>query len=631
MSLLCFSARETSEEDGPVVNPRPAWAWPAREGAVTEVANVLGVKYSSPSYLALEVDRLRWYGDAKRSEKRGWLELRRCDVHADVSRIHGLETPFLELCYEEPGASKHRRALKLRFESLEDMSAWWSDLSRAQQLLAQVDTEEGRKPHRFGDEEEDDDASMAEDDLEAAAAAALCDPAVSPRRRAKNECHVDLTRGLFEPSLFLSIRRAYEQVLGMIIRPPRAKYGVHQLGPPCFAYGSVPVPPGVAPPRGGEGATVARAPPHVRDDFFVVNGRGLRVASSLWRPQGYSEVTNAALGPRASRALYDEAMPLAKSPTLIYLHGNASCRVEACTTLSLAAGLGLSVCAIDCAGSGHSDGEYISLGLYEADDVVAVVDHLKREYGLSKYALWGRSMGSVTALLYASGKAPDCSCVVADSPFVSIKQLCYDLVHKAAPSIPDSAVAIAVRKVRKSVKYRTKFDILKCNPAKKVAACAAPLLLVHGRDDDFIRPSHTDAIAKTYGGKHPVTVLKPMGGHNSRRSYDTYRTIEKFLATHLLGDANAHRRVDFFQVKGIPDRVENPYLFPPWAYATTKDGAKTALAVPPKAQPKGRRQSANGAKQRNGNSEFVSGMSESRQAEVEAGIGTLFGAKAKKQ
>jgi len=373
--LVCLPARVDDGDDiGKSINPRPQWAWPARHGPVTEVAAVLGVKYSTSCFLDLDVDRLRWFGDEGRRDKRGWLELRRCDVHADVSRIHGRETPVLELCYGG-------RVLKLRFASLDDMSAWWSDLSATQELLARLDAEEGRAPV------DDDDR----DDLEPTATPATPD---TPRR-ARNEFHVDLARGAFEPQLFLSIRRAYEQVLGMIIRPPRAKYDVRQLGPASFAYGAA---------RG------ARAPPYVRDDFFVANARGLRVACSLWRPAGPSEVTQAVVGRRASCLLYDEKLPLADSPTLIYLHGNASCRVEACTTLSLCCGLGLSVCAIDCSGSGASDGEYISLGLYEAEDVVAVVDHLKRDYGLNRYGLWGRSMGSVTALLYASGKAPDAAC-----------------------------------------------------------------------------------------------------------------------------------------------------------------------------------------------------------------------------
>ncbi|KAH8095654.1 serine protease [Aureococcus anophagefferens] len=373
------------------------------------------------------------------------------------------------------------------------MSAWWSDLSATQELLARLDAEEGRAPV------DDDDR----DDLEPTATPATPD---TPRR-ARNEFHVDLARGAFEPQLFLSIRRAYEQVLGMIIRPPRAKYDVRQLGPPSFAYGAA---------RG------ARAPPYVRDDFFVANARGLRVACSLWRPAGPSEVTQAVVGRRASCLLYDEKLPLADSPTLIYLHGNASCRVEACTTLSLCCGLGLSVCAIDCSGSGASDGEYISLGLYEAEDVVAVVDHLKRDYGLNRYGLWGRSMGSVTALLYASGKAPDAP---ASSP--------------TRPSSTSSGSA---------------------TPRPRRAGHG--LLLIHGRDDDFIKPDHSDAIEAAYGGKD-VRLLKPLGGHNSRRSFDTYRR-----------------------------------------------GAAAARGKPARAN----------------DAEFVSGMSEARQKEVEAGIGTLFGA-----
>jgi pimeloyl-ACP methyl ester carboxylesterase len=55
----------------------------------------------------------------------------------------------------------------------------------------------------------------------------------------------------------------------------------------------------------------------------------------------------------------------------------------------------------DFSGSGLSEGEYVSLGYYESDDVEAVVSHLRRSKGFTEIALWGRSMGAVTALLYA--------------------------------------------------------------------------------------------------------------------------------------------------------------------------------------------------------------------------------------
>ena len=71
-------------------------------------------------------------------------------------------------------------------------------------------------------------------------------------------------------------------------------------------------------------------------------------------------------------------------PTVVYAHGNASCRLEAISALPLCLSLGLSVLALDCAGSGHSDGEYVSLGHHEQDDVAAVVTHLSDVLGVAK-------------------------------------------------------------------------------------------------------------------------------------------------------------------------------------------------------------------------------------------------------
>ena len=57
--------------------------------------------------------------------------------------------------------------------------------------------------------------------------------------------------------------------------------------------------------------------------------------------------------------------------------------------------------AFDFCGSGRSDGEYISLGYYEKDDVYTVINYLKNSNKVSTVGLWGRSMGGSTAILYA--------------------------------------------------------------------------------------------------------------------------------------------------------------------------------------------------------------------------------------
>lgn len=56
----------------------------------------------------------------------------------------------------------------------------------------------------------------------------------------------------------------------------------------------------------------------------------------------------------------------------------------------------------DFSGSGYSEGNFITLGIKESDDVEKVVNYLKTNYKIGRIILWGRSMGAVTAILYSA-------------------------------------------------------------------------------------------------------------------------------------------------------------------------------------------------------------------------------------
>ena len=70
----------------------------------------------------------------------------------------------------------------------------------------------------------------------------------------------------------------------------------------------------------------------------------------------------------------------------------------------------------DFAGCGNSEGEFISLGWFERDDVAMIIDHLRTSRRVSTVALWGRSMGAATALLHAD-RDHSIAGLVLDSPF----------------------------------------------------------------------------------------------------------------------------------------------------------------------------------------------------------------------
>ena len=66
--------------------------------------------------------------------------------------------------------------------------------------------------------------------------------------------------------------------------------------------------------------------------------------------------------------------------------------------------------------SGHSDGSFVSLGHFEKEDLLCVVEHLRATNVVSTIGLWGRSMGAATALMHAD-RDPTIGCMVLDSSF----------------------------------------------------------------------------------------------------------------------------------------------------------------------------------------------------------------------
>ena len=130
-------------------------------------------------------------------------------------------------------------------------------------------------------------------------------------------------------SYYKMAKDGYQQLINAIIRPPRCVYTISQLGPQEFPFC---------------GRYIERR------DFVLTNPRGHKLQASWWQPIG-------------------ETRPHSCIPCVVYMHGNSSSRVEAVTSLSPVLSLGASMLAFDFSGSGQSEGEYVSLGHYEKEDL----------------------------------------------------------------------------------------------------------------------------------------------------------------------------------------------------------------------------------------------------------------------
>ena len=266
---------------------------------------------------------------------------------------------------------------------------------------------------------------------------------------------------------------SYEDLWKAVIRPNRDEYKEEDLGPDKFQISHK---------------------YFKRTDFSITNKRNLKLMCSFWEP-------------------FDEEREYVRLPCVIYLHGNSSSRCEALAEIKYLLPLNITVFAFDFSGCGQSQGEYISLGWYERDDVETVVEYLRKTNKVSTIGLWGRSMGAVTAIMYGD-RDPSIAGMVLDSAFSSLKELIEELV-KSRVNLPNFIVNQATKLVKSTIMKKAKFNLDDIEPKKYAIRCFIPALFCHANGDNFVDKHHCKDLSEVYAGDKNVIYVD--GNHNSSR------------------------------------------------------------------------------------------------------------------
>ncbi|XP_042444384.1 uncharacterized protein LOC122029461 [Zingiber officinale] len=277
-----------------------------------------------------------------------------------------------------------------------------------------------------------------------------------------------------------------EQFINFVIRPPRADYNPDQyLWEPEF--------------------TLAGRK-YKRLDLELKNGRGHTLKCSHYVP--YSIPENTAL------------------PCVVYCHGNSGCRADANEAAVILLPSNITLFTLDFSGSGLSEGEYVSLGWHEKDDLKTVVTYLRTNKQISCIGLWGRSMGAVTSLLYGA-EDPSIAGMVLDSAFSNLFELMMELVDVYKIRLPKFTIRLALRYMRRVIQKRAKFDIMELNAVQSAPKTFIPTLFGHASDDIFIQARHSDIIYEAYAGDK--NIIKFEGDHNSPRPQFYYDSVSIFF------------------------------------------------------------------------------------------------------
>ncbi len=111
--------------------------------------------------------------------------------------------------------------------------------------------------------------------------------------------------------------------------------------------------------------------------------------------------------------------PPKNGAVILVAHGSGDKRPE--DFFALFASHGYGVIAWDFRAHGKSGGNFTSLGYYETLDAKAALDFVLAQPGVKHIGAWGGSMGAVT-MIRAAAQYPQIEALIADSPFVTLKE-----------------------------------------------------------------------------------------------------------------------------------------------------------------------------------------------------------------
>lgn len=280
----------------------------------------------------------------------------------------------------------------------------------------------------------------------------------------------------------------YDEAWKALCRPFRDEYGEEQLGPKKFSI---------------KGQRCRR------QDVRLTNMNGYRLVCSHFFPG------------------LDENL---RWPCVVYLHGNSSSRLEAHDVLKVCLPRNLAVFCFDFAGSGRSEGDFVSLGIEEQKDLIVVLRHLRTSGMATSIGLWGRSMGAATAI-FRSSRDQCISAIVADSAFANLKDVAQELVSSKV-TVPSFVFDYALSTVRSEVLTRAGWDIFKVRPIDEAPKCRCPAYFGHGTEDDFVLGHHAQILYDAWGGEERH-IRFYAGGHNDRRPSWWMHEVADWLVTKL--------------------------------------------------------------------------------------------------
>ncbi len=180
------------------------------------------------------------------------------------------------------------------------------------------------------------------------------------------------------------------------------------------------------------------------------------------------------------------------SPGIVLSHGWARSRAELLPHANFLHRAGYAVLAFDYRHRGESDGDAITMGLGEQDDLLGALDAFcaRPEVDVRRIGLFGMSMGGVVAILVAA-RDERVRAVVAECPYASHESIMTRSLHHYyhLPSFPVAPLA------KWFIERRLRRPLDGAQPLQAVAAISPrPLFVIADKRDAVIGHEETERV-----------------------------------------------------------------------------------------------------------------------------------------
>ena len=219
--------------------------------------------------------------------------------------------------------------------------------------------------------------------------------------------------------------------------------------------------------------------------------------------------------------------------SVLLVPGIVSNRAALLTSVRMFVEQGYRALAVDTRGQGESGGDFITFGVNEAVDLGRWIERLRDAPDTCVYE-FGGSLGASLALQAAN--TPGVCAVVAQSGYASFREMAFDRIGQqlhtgawAGRTLLRPGVELGFL----SVRIRHGFDLSASSAMASVARPGAPILLIHGTDDDNVPVRHAQLIQAANPSRVSLWLV-PGGTHAlpGRTAPGYWARILGFLASH---------------------------------------------------------------------------------------------------